>query len=555
MSVVYTRSDSVGRKIIPAPLLSITKNYNSDEDGTKRGTLYSINVQGTLLPYRGSPSGNYSTLETAFWTLSGQPPDQPVGVTDGESFDLLLRKQEALRWLFSEDGGTFEWQPPGGQPPVRCYPRIISIDFPEGQWADRSDYSIQMEAPWIFLNGTLSFEDDISDDLISAATETWNFEELDGRNGEQYRVSHEVNANSIIGHDGVGGLHGGRQAWENAKIFVDARISGVVSADVMFAALGSTSKITGRYSTVVNIDKNGGTYGITEEWLLSDSGTYEERQFTVEYDGGIDEYSVTYQGTIHGVSPGSRDGNVASMNTAKAAIPSVATAQSTATANVGSLLNGKIIPSSPDRQTFALNQQDGSVVFTYQWNTSDNSKTFISEEAQHSDSKDNLLNTLTHTQTIEGKGASGEEKLANAKSAVDDDVTALANAKILASTNLDYFLVSVVKSFDERTGVVRASRTWTDRDANNTETNIQTQEPVGVLAIIPIPGRAAGPIVQDMATQSSEIITVSIRSRRNTTQPTLDTVQHGEGGTIVSDSNTWNPTTGVAERTTRFLKE
>ena len=140
MSVVYTRSDSVGRKIIPAPLLSITKNYNSDEDGTKRGTLYSINVQGTLLPYRGSPSGNYSTLETAFWTLSGQPPDQPVGVTDGESFDLLLRKQEALRWFFSENGGTFEWQPLGGQPPVRCYPRIISIDFPEGQWADRSDY-------------------------------------------------------------------------------------------------------------------------------------------------------------------------------------------------------------------------------------------------------------------------------------------------------------------------------------------------------------------------------------------------------------------------------
>lgn len=555
MSVVYTRSDSVGRKIIPAPLISITKNYDSNDDGTKRGTTYAISLQGTLLPYRGSPSGNYSSLDTAFWNLGGQPPDQAVGIVDGEPFDLLLRKQEALRWLFSEDGGTLEWQPAGGQPPVRCYPTFVSIDFTEGQWASRSDYTIELEAPWIFINGTLNVEDSFSMDLVSSSAETWTFEEIDGRNSQQHRVSHEVTANSKIGYDGVGGLHGGRQAWENAKIFVDARISGVVGSDVMFAALGSTSKIAGRYSTTINIDKGGGTYGITEEWLLSDSGTYEERQFTVEYDGRTDEYGVTYQGTILGVSPGSRDGNVSSLNTAKTGIPSDVVAQATATANVSSLLNGKSIPVSPDRRTFVLNQQDGSVVFTFQWNTSDNSTVSISEEAQHSDSKDSRLNTLTHTRTIEGKGSTRTERLTNAKSGVVNDVTALASAKTLASTSLNYFLVSVVKSFDDRSGIIRVSRTWTDRDANSTEVNIQKQESVPVLAIIPIPGRAAGPIVQNMTTVSSEIITVSIRSKRNVTQPTLNTVVYGEGGTIISDNNNWNPNSGLAERTTRFLKE
>jgi hypothetical protein len=165
------------------------------------------------------------------------------------------------------------------------------------------------------------------------------------------------------------------------------------------------------------------------------------------------------------------------------------------------------------------------------------------------------LNTLTYTQTVEGKGSTISERLTNAKSDVYSDSVALTRAKDLASTSLTYFLSSTVKSFDQRGGIVKVSWTWTDRNANNTEVTIQTQEQAAVLAIIPIPGRAAGPIVQDMGTQSSEIITVTIRSRRNSTQPTLNTVLYGEGGTIVSDNTTWNPTTGAAERTTRFLKE
>ncbi len=49
MSVVYTRSDSVGRKIIPAPMVSINKTYQANEDGTKRGTVYSVTLTGTTI--------------------------------------------------------------------------------------------------------------------------------------------------------------------------------------------------------------------------------------------------------------------------------------------------------------------------------------------------------------------------------------------------------------------------------------------------------------------------------------------------------------------------
>lgn len=554
MSVVYTRSDSVGRKIVPAPLISISKNYESNEDGTKRGSNYSITLTGSFLPFRGSPSGSYSSLDQAFHTVGGDPPDE-THVGGNEDFNHILRKQEALRWLFSEDGGTLEWQPTDGQPPVKCYPKVLSIDFSEGQWADRCEYTIELEAPWIYINGTSDLEDDIATDLISASTETWSFEEVVGHENQQYKVTHEVDANGKLGYDGVGNPYGSKQAWENAKAFVDTMIDGTVDSSIMFAALGASGKITGHYSNVIRIDQDGGTYGATEEWVLSDSNTYEERQFNVEYNQSEDEYSVTYQGTIYGVKNNSRAGSVGGLNNARTAIPSAETARSTAIVYVGSLLGGKSIITSPDKETFALNQQDGTVSFTYQWSTSDNATIFVSEEAQHSYSLDNMLNTLTFTQNIEGKGSTSTIRLANAKSAIYSNSEALAVAKALAGTSLTYNLLSVVKSFNSREGSIRVSWTWTDRDSHNTEVNIQTQEPTIVLAIIPIPGRAAGPIVQNMGTQGSEIITVSIRSRRNTTQPTLATELYGDGGTIIDDSVTWNPTTGAADRTTRFLKE
>ena len=554
MSVIYTRSDSVGRKIVPAPLVTINKTYETNDDGTKVGSAYSITLVGSFLPFRGSPSGSYSSLSQAFCTLSGDPPDETFE-GNNEDFNHILRKQEALRWLFSEDGGILEWQPSNGQPPVKCYPRIISINFPEGQWVDRCEYTVELEAPWIYINGTSDLEDTISTDLISSTSETWSFEEIAGRENKQCRVVHEVDANGKLGYDGAGSLYDNKQAWENAKDFVDTRINGSVDSDIMFAALGASDKIVGQYSNVVRIDQKGGTYGVTEEWLLSDTNSYEERQFTVDYDQNKDEYTISYQGTIQGVANNSLAGNVADMNQARAAIPSTTTARTTAMSYVGSLIGSKTIPTAPTKLTYTLNQQDGSVVFTYQWNTSNTSNVLITEEAQHSYSLDNMLNTLTFTVNIEGYGATSAERLANAKNNIYNNSQALSLAQTLANTTLMYNLVSTVKSYNKRAGTVTIAWTWNDKDSHNTEVTIQTQEPTTILATIPIPGRTAGPIIQNMGTQSSEIITVTIRSRRHSTQPNLITEVYGDGGTIISDSTTWNQETGLADRTTRFLKE
>jgi hypothetical protein len=538
---------------VPAPLISINKQYDVNADGTKTGTTYSITLTGTILPFRGSPSGSYASLSQAFYTLGGDPPDEPY-VGNNEDFNHLLRKQEALRWLFAEDGGILEWQPSNGQPPVKCYPRVLSISFPEGQWADRCEYTIELEAPWLYLNGTLDVEDNISTNLVSSSAETWSFEEIVGHENTQYKVVHDVDAEGKLEYNGVGAPYLDKQAWENAKTFVDSRVDGSIDNDIMFAALGASGKVTGQYSNVVRIDQDGGTYGVTEEWLLSNSSTYEERQFTVTYDQSTDEYSITYQGTIYGLSQGSRAGNVGDINEAKASIPTQAEARTTAISYVSSLIGTKTVPTSPDRETFSLNQSDGTVSFTYEWNTSNTATAFISDEARHSYSLDNLLNTLVFTQNIDGKGVTADDRLANAKSNIYSNSTALGLAKVLAGTNLTYNLVSVVKAFRDQEGSVNISWTWTDRDSHGTEVNIQTQEPTTILASITIPGRTAGPIIQNMGTKKSKITIVTIRSKRHTVRPNLATEPYGDG-TIVDDSSNWNPNTGVADRTTRFLKE
>ena len=173
---------------------------------------------------------------------------------------------------------------------------------------------------------------------------------------------------------------------------------------------------------------------------------------------------------------------------------------------------------------------------------------------------------MTFTQTIEGKVSSTSVRLNNARNSVSSDATARSQATVLAGTPLVYNLGSKTQFIDSRGGTIKTSWTWTDRDANTLDVTVQTQEQNPVLAIIPIPGRAAGPIIQDLGTQTSEIVTVTMKSKRNTIgsnpaiprKPTnLDPLIYLDPGTIVlfilSDSETWNPISAVYERVARYL--
>lgn len=559
MSLIYVKSDSVGRKIVPAPLLTITKNYNKNGDGSKVGTTYDLTIRGTLLPFRGSPSGDYSSLDTSFYTGAGYPPDE-IYLGNNEDFDNITKKQSALRWLFNEDGGSLEWQPSGGQPVVKCNPRVKSITFDEATWTTRCDYTIELETNWIYINGTTDVEDSLSLDLISSSTETWGFEETEGKDGKVFTVSHTVNAQGVLGYDTFATKVENKDAWEHARDYVNSRISGSIDSSIMLAALGSTNKTQGHYVKTTNINKNQGSYEITEQWLLSDQTSFTDEQFNVEFDNDTGEFNVTYQGTITGLSANQRSGNVLNMEVAKAAIPSDSAARTITNTRVGSLLAGKSIPEFPQTKTFVLDKQNGTVAFTFKWSTSDQATSTTIEEVQYTFSVDNLSHTVSLTQSIEGAGTTSTQKTANAKAAIYTDTFAynraitLLSGQIPAGVVIDSTKISKAVSINSKSGSVRANWSWNNRDLHGTEVSIQIQNPNSVFASIPVPGRANGPIIQDMETMTSRITTVTIRGRNYQSQPTLDTGAYATG-LIISDSETWNPQTGNAERTTRFLEE
>lgn len=525
-----------GFKIIPAPLVTINKTYRKDKDSGNFGTSYNITLNGTLLSFMGSPSGHYSSLNSAFWNLGGYPPDEPVQ-GNNEDFNSILRKQEAIRHLFREDGKSLEWQPSNGQPVVKCNPRVQSINFEEGrgQWSQGCDYTIQLEADWIYINGTTDIEDVTAQDLIESLTETWAFEEVVGRqefdplpgtDGQTYRVSHNISARGILGYDENGVLLNNKPAWEHARDAVNLRVSGVVDSNIIYTILGASGWFGGEYVKNPSVDKKEGSFSVVETWLLKETlDAFIEKNFSVDYNGDTNEYSVRYTGIIRGFALNQHVGSKEAMDNAKTFIPSDASARLEASGSIGSLIGSGIVPEFPSTKNFVLNNQDSTINFSFEWSTASTESTTNEFEATTGFEVENGIYTLALTQQIVGHDPNIDTRLILTKSALLSDPAAFVKAIELVNGILASGVVSsVIRSkntvINDRRGTVRGSWSWDSSSNNNgIEITIRTELPSDVFASIAIPGRSGGPVIQDMNTSTSETINVTVVGVNQTTKP------------------------------------
>jgi len=140
MSVHYNN-----KKLIPAPFVSFRNEMQLAGDAEPIGNLFTFTVRGKCVADKGSPNSSGT-----FHTTSGYPSDETL--THDEHLASLLNKQKALQELFSEDGHSFEIQPWDGSAPIKCNPRIKSVEFAEGLWYNTFDYVIIMEADVVYLN-------------------------------------------------------------------------------------------------------------------------------------------------------------------------------------------------------------------------------------------------------------------------------------------------------------------------------------------------------------------------------------------------------------------
>ena len=284
--------------IIPAPFCNLQKSYIRNEDQGKINPSYKLTLTGKLLPKKGSPTSSGS-----FWLTTGYPPDE----SPTDNFDSLLRKQEAIRHLFAEDGKLFKITT-CNTTTLECYPTIDSIQFSEGHWFRYIDYSVEMTANRI--SGVLYNEDDLLGNdfpqYLTSAKENWSldttdeFEGIEG--GAVYNLTHSVNA---VGYNKYGSSGLESRGWQEARAWVYPRLGFDSTHLTGTSGIGLPSYYTGyNYKRTEETDETGGSYSVNEAWTITSGNTIED--FNVDVRIPTDTYivSVTAQGNIRGLESG-----------------------------------------------------------------------------------------------------------------------------------------------------------------------------------------------------------------------------------------------------------
>ena len=352
----------------PTPLVNIATQILKNGAGEAFGVTYSITLTGTLLADQGTPyaiehggitglrhasTDKYAFHETAPSAFTGpygafdsvlshtglnRPPKQQI--EPNLAATALITKQRALRALFAQDGQRVEITDFNyDNPAVICYPRLVDIQFSEGIWVDKCDFTISLEADTLLHGDKVDNEGtfiipnsgetqenttetvllgSLSGAFINDYSEDWSIE-VDESAGESpdlpfsYRITHSLNATGKT-HYKPGGER--LVAWEQARRFVTDRLSDNVTEypNIMGQIGSGTINLVdsfGGFSHVRNesIGQSAGTYAVTETWLLASGTAYENYSSSVSSDTSSAFVGVNIDGTIKGLSQISPSGH------------------------------------------------------------------------------------------------------------------------------------------------------------------------------------------------------------------------------------------------------
>lgn len=138
-----------GKQIIPAPLVSVNRNLTRTSAGEAIGSVYNITLNGTIVAYRGSPAST-GTDSSADWDGAFWiGANYPPDEIPNVKFDMLMNKIEHMRNLFNDDGGLLEIQSCDQSAPLKANCRIGELNFQEGPWTDTVKWSIPLEADYV----------------------------------------------------------------------------------------------------------------------------------------------------------------------------------------------------------------------------------------------------------------------------------------------------------------------------------------------------------------------------------------------------------------------
>ena len=581
MPVLYDNS-----QLTPAPFVDISKDFVKSNDGKKIGATFSITLQGTILAYKGSPKKTGAFHKTPV----GAEPSGDSGEADEIQY-ALFNKASAIRKLFATEGKRLDlltWKKDGNEEYTigcYCFPRVSSISIDDNRYIEPLPYTISLEVDEIFhtsdLSSTLGIEDwkNASTNItfeqienfsekgpwrgnnriyLSDASESWGIEEADinspitlfsssilpdGQVSKQspvYQVTHQLSATGkrafgpSADSEGGGGTPlptaGGliRDSWENAKIWVQNRVG-------VGARTGGNPKFDYvEYKELFGNNK-------LEDESATLRGAYKDRKYSQIFQ------QVDWGGIV-----------------------------SSEFANVAANMLDNYVPVNIIRNQ-DVDTQGGSYSVTERFLLIDytNFPYHVSEEVNIDESYDYAGNTssVTVNVTMQGheirgttaatydyitktKYASALERYEASWDGADGESNAYnVGRNYSEASSLHSHPVSKTVAKNEKSGTINLSFVFNNRTNNLALTSAPVSESISIsyqnavpkIASIEVPGRAAGPVLQDMGTQSiasaSITIDVTLAAESSDSDYTAMTQK------VTSKIKAYQPTASVVYRT------
>lgn len=347
-----------GKAIVPAPLCSITKEYLRASDGNVIGKVFNISLSNEIVAWCGSPtsSGTWQTTSTPL-------PNENIGTSS--RLGAILRKQTAIRDLFSVDGRTFEIQSLDGSAPIKFNPIVVSIDFPQGKWFDTCPYTITLKANEIY-----PIEDDLPypSAYLQDITESWTIDTDETPENlstpRHYKLTHTVGAVGSRFYDVDGNLP--LEPWQYARDYTHTKL-GFNHAIALSSGVNNLPTYYSGYNHIrsENIDKAGGSYSVTEAWIIT-SGSYIE-DFDISVQDSITNSftNVTIKGSIQGLEQRSSNMglSVSKYTNANAQF----TTSSGLAFNRAQVYAGRSLNLEPLSTTFSVNPVAGNINYSFEY--------------------------------------------------------------------------------------------------------------------------------------------------------------------------------------------
>jgi len=316
-----------GNVIRPTPFISVSSQpIRTSSENAWLGTDYTITLTGTILDSEGSPfSGG------GFQANYNRPAAEAIDT--GDASHSILTKQNALRYLFSQEGMYVEVLNADADftPALSFNATLESINFEEGSYVNTCRYTVTLKTTAItnhqqqVENASLAFDGFAG--RISDIQESWSIEvdesasetiqTFDG-NGNligDYFIPRGYSIVRNVSATGRTTYNGGIKidAVTNAKAYLVEKnyfVTGPQAYPNYNAITGTYGDLTlsligymGGYNHVrtENIDTTNGTVSYTDTWNILRDIAYESYSFSISYDNQNAFISINIDGTIRGV--------------------------------------------------------------------------------------------------------------------------------------------------------------------------------------------------------------------------------------------------------------